>query len=76
MRLKTLLLATATAFGPLLSSRASAQSPQQEVVKLEEARARASMTRDGKAVETLLAPGFTWVSPGGDVFNKAQLSLW
>ena len=73
MRLKILLLAPALVFVSLRPSHASAQGPQQEVVKLEEAWARASMTRDGKAVETLLAPGFTWVSPGGDVFNKAQL---
>lgn len=73
MRLKMVLRATAIAFVPLLSLRASAQDPGQAVIQLEDAWAKASMTRDGKAVEALLAPGFTWVSPGGDVFNKAQL---
>jgi ketosteroid isomerase-like protein len=73
MRLKTLLLATAIAFVPVPSSRALAQDARQEVMRLEDTWAKASMMRDGKAVEALLAPEFTWVSPGGDVFDKAQL---
>lgn len=73
MRPKTALFATILMIVAFAPASLRAQDPGKAVIAREEAWAKASMTRNGKAVEGLLGPDFAWVSPGGQVFNKAQI---
>jgi ketosteroid isomerase-like protein len=59
-------------FGLLALAQTQTESVEQELIKLENEWADAWVKRDAASFDRIIADDYTWTSPWGDVWTKAQ----